>query len=111
MKNFIQNGDVITIPAAPYARTSGQGVLMGSLFGICTSDAAAGASVEVVNEGICDVTALTTDVGTVGTKMYWDDTNKRLTVTAAGSVLVGVLVAAKAGTDTTARVYLDGVIR
>lgn len=111
MKNFVQNGDVITIPAAPYARSSGQGVLMGSLFGICTSDVLIGAAVEVVNEGIVDVTALATDVATVGTKVYWDDTNKRLTVTAAGSVLVGVTTLPKINGDTTARVYLDGAIR
>jgi predicted RecA/RadA family phage recombinase len=65
----------------------------------------------VVTEGVFDVTALTADTGNPGTKMYWDNTNSRLTTTATGNVLVGCLTAAKTSSDTTARVYLDGVIR
>ena len=40
MKNFIQPGDSLTV-SAPYAVTSGQGVLVGALFGIAAYDAAA----------------------------------------------------------------------
>lgn len=110
MKNFVQTGDVITVPA-PYAVSSGQGVLVGSLFGVATCDAANGANVDIVPEGVFDITALTSDTGTVGAKMYWDSTNKRLTTTATSNTLVGALTAAKGSSDTTARVYLDGVIR
>jgi predicted RecA/RadA family phage recombinase len=110
MKNFVQGGEVITV-AAPYALTSGQGVLVGSLFGVAAFDAANGANVEIATEGVFDVTALTADTGAQGTKMYWDNTNRRLTVTASGNTLVGALLVAKGGSDTTARVYLDGVIR
>ena len=39
MKNFIQPGDSLTV-SAPYAVTSGQGVLIGALFGIAAYDAA-----------------------------------------------------------------------
>jgi predicted RecA/RadA family phage recombinase len=110
MKNFVQSGEVLTV-TAPYAVTGGQGVLVGALFGVATCDAANGASVEIVPEGVFDITALTTDVGTQGAKMYWDNVNRRLTTTAAGNTLVGALTVAKGGADTTARVYLDGVIR
>lgn len=110
MKNFVQTGDKITVPA-PGTVASGAGVLVGSLFGIAAYSATAGNPVEIVPEGVFDVTALQTDTGTVGAKMYWDDTNKRLTTTASGNVLVGALTAAKTSSDTTARVYLDGVIR
>jgi predicted RecA/RadA family phage recombinase len=110
MKNFVQEGDIITV-AAPYAVTSGQGVLVGSLFGVAAFDAANGANVEIMPEGVFDITALTADTGTQGTKMYWDNTNRRLTITASGNTLVGALTVAKGGADTTARVYLDGVIR
>lgn len=110
MKNFVQSGDAITV-TAPYAVSSGQGVLVGSLFGVATCDAANGASVEIVPEGVFDITALTADTGTAGTKMYWDDTNRRLTTTATSNTLVGVLTLDKGGSDTTARVYLDGSIR
>jgi predicted RecA/RadA family phage recombinase len=110
MKNYVQAGENLTVPA-PYALTSGQGALVGSLFGIAAADAANGADVVLVTEGVFDITALTTDTGAVGTKVYWDNTNKRITTTATSNQLVGVLAAAKGGSDTTARVYLDGAIR
>lgn len=110
MKNFVQQAGIVTV-AAPYALTSGMAVLVGSLFGVAAADAAIGAPVEIKLQGVFDITALTADVGAVGTKMYWDAVNKRLTITAAGSTLVGCLTAAKSGTDATARVYLDGTIR
>jgi predicted RecA/RadA family phage recombinase len=110
MKNFVQNGDMLTV-AAPYTVIGGQGVLVGSLFGIAACDAANGANVEIATEGVFDITALTTDTGAIGTKMYWDNTNKRLTTTLTSNTLVGCLTAAKGASDTTARVYLDGAIR
>ena len=110
MKNYVQPGDVITV-VAPYAVTSGQGVLVGSLFGVATCDAANGTNVDIMPEGVFDITALTTDTGTAGTKMYWDNTNKRLTTTSTSNTLVGCLTAAKGSSDTTARVYLDGCTR
>lgn len=110
MKNFVQSGDVLTV-TAPYALTGGAGALVGSLFGVATRDAANGAQVELVTEGVFDLTANTADTGTLGTKVYWDNTNKRVTTTATSNTLIGVLAADKSGTDTTARVYVDGVIR
>lgn len=110
MKNFVQEGEVVPV-VAPYNVTSGQGVLVGSLFGVAAYDALAGANVEVKTEGVFDITALAADVGAQGVKIYWDNANRRLTVTAAGSQLVGVLTVAKVNGDLTARAYLDGAIR
>ena len=109
-KNYVQEGDVITL-VAPYAVSAGAGALVGSLFGIALSDVASGASGEFRIEGVFDITALSTDVATQGTKVYWDNTNKRITVTSAGNTLVGAVTQAKASGDTTARVYLDGAVR
>lgn len=110
MKNFIQTGDVVAV-IAPYAIASGQGVLVGSMFGVAAYDAANGAPVDIKREGVFDITALTADAAAAGTKVYWDNTNRRLTVTADANSLVGCLTLAKLGTDTTARVLLDGAIR
>jgi predicted RecA/RadA family phage recombinase len=110
MKNFVQHGDVIPV-IAPYAVVSGQGVLLGVLFGVAAYDAAQGAPVEIKRKGVFDITALTADTGAQGTKMYWDATNRRLTTTATNNTLVGATIVAKSGTDTTARVLLDGVVR
>lgn len=110
MKNYVQEGDVLTVNA-PYAVLSGAGVLVGALFGIATRDAGNGASVDIMPEGVFDVTANAADTGPAGTKVYWDNTNKRITTTATSNTLVGALTLDKANGDTTARVYLDGVIR
>lgn len=110
MKNFVQDGDVVAV-SAPYALTSGQGALVGAMFGVAAYDAANGSSVDIKRRGVFDITALTADTGAIGAKVYWDNTAKRLTVTATANTLVGCLTLAKLGTDTTARVYLDGAIR
>lgn len=108
MKNFVQEGDVITV-AAPYALASGDGALVGSLFGVATNAAVSGANVELIIEGVVMLKALGTDTGAVGTKMYWDNTNKQLTTTATSNSLVGVLTVAKTGGQTTATVRLNAV--
>lgn len=110
MKNLVQRGDVVTV-AAPYAVASGGGVLVGSLFGVATADAANGAALEIVPKGVFDLTALSTDAAAAGAKIYWDNTNKRLTTTATSNTLVGCLTQAKANGEATARVLLDGCIR
>ena len=110
MKNFVQAGKTITV-IAPYAVSSGMGVLVGVLFGVAAFDAAQGAAVEIAREGVFDVLAVTADTATPGTKVYWDNTARKLTTTVGSNPLVGATTAAKAGTDTTARVLLDGTFR
>lgn len=108
MKNFVQEGDVITV-AAPYALASGDGALVGSLFGVATNAAASGATVEIVLEGVVTLKALGTDTGSVGAKMYWDNTAKQLTATATANSLVGALTVAKTAGQTTATIRLNAV--
>jgi predicted RecA/RadA family phage recombinase len=67
--------------------------------------------VEIKTTGVFDLVALSTDTPSVGTKAYWDDTNKRLTTTVGSNVLVGAFVAAKANGVAVGRVYLDGAVR
>jgi len=110
MKNYAQSGDTVTV-TAPRALASGEGCLVGSLFGVAASAAANGADVELKREGIFNITTLSTDTGSVGTKMYWDNTNFRLTTTLTANTLVGVLAAAKTSGQTTSTVLLDGAVR
>lgn len=110
MRNFVQNGDVVTV-LAPYAVFSGQGVLVGAVFGIAATDAANGAPVEIKRRGVFDVAALGTDAGAQCAKIYWDNTARRLTVTATNNTLVGALADAKLNGDATARALLDGTVR
>ena len=108
MKNFFQSGNIITL-IAPYALASGDGMLVGSIFGVATNAAASGAAVEAwVDAAVVTLAAVTADTGAVGTKMYWDNTAKKLTITATANSLVGVLTVAKTGADTTATIRMNG---
>lgn len=111
MKNYVQEGDYIEV-VLPYARLSGEGVLVGSLFGVCVVDGASGASINIHTEGVYDLTAAT-GAGTdavVGAKAYWDNTNKRITPVSTSNSYVGVFMAAKATADAVARVRLNEMV-
>lgn len=110
MKNYVQAGVVVTL-LAPNALNPGDGVLVGSIFGVATTAAANGFPVEVRREGVVDLPALNTDTAPQGAKAYWDATNKRITATAASNTLVGAFLNAKGNGDLTARILLDATVR
>ena len=108
MRNYVQPGNTITL-SVPYAVTSGDGLLVGSIFGIASGDAALNDPVEVALTGVFDLTKVGSQAWTVGAKVYWDDTNKRTTSVATSNSLIGVAtepVAGGAG-DTIGRVRLN----
>lgn len=93
MKNFIQDGDTLTV-TAPYALLSGQGCLVGSIFGVACSDALISTEVEIKTTGVFDLVKAGSQEWTVGARIYWDDTAKVCTTTAASNKLIGVAAAA-----------------
>lgn len=99
MKNKIQDGKVLTL-TAPYQRNAGEAALVGKIFGVAVNTVASGVEGEFETEGVFDLTKLTTDDVAQGVDLYWDNTNKRLTVTATGNTLVAKAVKA-AGTSAT----------
>lgn len=109
MKNFVQDGDTLTL-AAPYALTSGQGFLVGSLFAVANADAANGATVEGSTEGVFDLAKATGQAWTQGVKVYWDNTAKNVTTTLTSNTLIGVATAAAVSGATVGRVYVTGQI-
>ncbi|MGS4947326.1 DUF2190 family protein [Meridianimarinicoccus sp. RP-17] len=108
MKNYVQPGATLTL-TAPYAVTSGDGLLVGAIFGVAAGDAANGATVEAALTGVFDLTKIGSQAWTVGAKVYWDDTNKRCTTVTTDNTLIGVAVEAVAGGagDTIGRVRLN----
>ena len=109
MKNYVQPGNTITL-TAPYAVTSGDGLLVGSIFGVASGTAALGEPVEATLAGVFDITKIGSQAWTAGAKVYWDDTNKRCTNVATSNTLIGVATEAVAGGagDTIGRVRLNG---
>ena len=109
MKNLVADGNTVTV-AAPAAVTSGDGVLVGSMFGVAQTDAANGADVVIVTTGVFDLPKVGSQAWTVGVKVYWDDGNSRCTTASSSNTLIGVAVAAvgSGAGETTGRVRLNG---
>lgn len=114
MKNFISGDDLITVPAFPYARLSGEGVKMGQLFGVATTDVGNGAEGVIKTRGVVELVKIGTQAWGFGALVYWDDTNKRCTTAStAGNLLIGtanIVVGAGAG-ETLGLVRLSGAPR
>jgi predicted RecA/RadA family phage recombinase len=108
MRNFVQPGESLTL-SAPNAVTSGQGVLVGAIFGIAAYDAAQSATVEVQTEGVFDISKEPSLAITAGARVFWDDTNRRITTTATSNYHVGVATQSALAADTKVRVWTERV--
>ena len=87
MKNFISRGAVLTL-TAPRDLSSGEMFVVGDLPGVAQTDAVSGSSVEALTVG--EVRLPKTNVEIVqGKKVYWNDTNREVTLTASGAVPIG----------------------
>lgn len=104
MKNFIQPGNVVSIPA-PAAVESGDIVVAGSLVGIASNTAALGANVDVALTGVYEVAKVAADVVTVGAPIYVD-ANGLATVTATANDRLGAAVEAAGNGVATVKVRL-----
>ncbi len=106
MKNHIQRGDTLTIPAPAGGVLSGGMVLSGSLFGVAASDADAGEDVAVSVEGVFELPKASADTVTVGAKLYHDAAADELTTVSTDNTLVGYAAAAAGAGVTTVTVKL-----
>lgn len=108
MKNFIQPGDNLTIPA-PYAVLAGGVVIVAAIIGIAAGSAASGAPVDVATSGVFELPKVGADAFTLGAAVYWDAAAKLATTTSTGgNVKIGVAVAAAGATTPAVRVRLSG---
>ena len=94
-KNYVGEGDVLNFVAAA-AVLAGAGVLIGKRVGVSLADVAAGATGVASVTGVYSLPKLSTDAVAQGDLLYWDNTNKRLTVTATANTLAGYAAAASA---------------
>lgn len=109
MKNYIQPGKTLSV-TAPAAVSAGVGVLIGSLFGVAAHSAAISTPVEIDTEGVFLMAKETGAAWTVGAPVFWDDTNKRFTLTDAANKRAGIAVVAAASGDATGYVKLIPII-
>lgn len=87
--NYIQAGENVTL-AAPYDVTSGDGALVGALFGVAQTTALSGADVVLATCGVWQLTKVGSQAWAVGDLIYWDDANTRCTTGTIGPSPIGV---------------------
>jgi predicted RecA/RadA family phage recombinase len=88
MKNYIQPGEKITIKA-PADVLSGDGVLVGSMFGVAAVSAKEGEDVTIVRKGVFNLNKLPAQSWDEGAKVYWNNTAKQCTTVASGNAHIG----------------------
>lgn len=107
MRNFIQRGDTITIPA-PAAVTGGSVVIVGSIVGVAAGDAASGADVDVVTVGVFAMPKVAALAIAAGDVVYFDAATALVNKTSSGNTKVGVAVEAAANPSGSVAVRLSG---
>lgn len=110
MKNFIQPGEHVTVPA-PADLASGDLVAVGALYGVAQADAATGEDVTLVRRGVFELPKTSAQAWTLGAKIYWAAGTSECTTTATGNTLIGMAAAAAANPSDTGLVLLDGAAR
>jgi predicted RecA/RadA family phage recombinase len=91
MKNYVQAGDAIYVPAPTGGCKSGDIVVVANIFGVAGTTQAAGEIVAVHNDGIYSLTKKTNQAWTPGQLIYWDTGNKWATsVKITNCMLIGV---------------------
>ncbi len=109
MQNYIQNGHVITVTTPAGGITSGEGLIVGSIFGVAAYTAAEGDPLELATTGVYQLPKATAAVLAVGARVAWDNTAKNINVLGAGRFPVGIATEAAGNGITSVAVRLDGV--
>ncbi len=107
MKNFVQKGDVLDL-SIPDGRLSGQGVLVGSIYGIAAESNESGSAAirAVAVEGVVEVAKLAADNMSVGDKVNWNDSNLEVQLATSDLDNVGTVVEAAAASSTVVKIKL-----
>ena len=105
MKNYVQVGRVLTVPA-PVAVLGGEALVIGDLKGVASGDAEAGASVDLHVEGVFRLPKIASAFA-VGDVAHFDPTLKLITADVA-SPRLGVVVAAALADAATCDVRING---
>lgn len=110
MKNYAQDGDIITIVPA-VAVASGVGYLAGAaLFGVATGNVSANAEGEFQTEGVVEIAKTSALAIAVGDRLYWDAANKCVNKTSDAQQCVGVAIAAAANPSPTVTMKLGAYL-
>lgn len=108
MKNYVQEGDTMTMTAPGGGVVSGSPYLIGALFGVAVVTATAGVDFELRVKGVfSDMPKATGEVWSKGDPLYWDATAGKLTKTAGNNLNVAVVAEAALTGDATGTVKIN----
>lgn len=107
MKNYVQKGENLTLPA-PADVASGELVVINSIFGIAAQAAATGADVDLATSGVFTLAKVSALAIAIGDKVYFDAATKLVNKTSSGNTYVGVAVTAAANPSGFVNVRLNG---
>lgn len=107
-KNFVQDGNCITMIAPSGGVTSSIAVLIGATFGVALVDAAENEEFELGVVGVWEISKVAADTATAGDQAFYNTTSKLISSDPTGAVAVGVFIADATNGATTATVRLDG---
>jgi predicted RecA/RadA family phage recombinase len=106
MKNFIQPGHSVQIPA-PGNVTGGVGVLTGTVFHVPQQTALNGVPVETCIDGVVDLPKAAVAIALFDLA-YWDNGAKVVTNVSSGTTKIGIFTAAALAGASLGRVRLNG---
>lgn len=109
MKNHLQNGHVIAVPTPAGGIASGEGLIVGNIFGIAAYSTAEGDPLELATPGVYRLPKASAAVLTVGARVAWNNTAGQVNTPGSGRFPIGVAVEAAGSGVTSVAVRLDGV--
>ena len=109
MKNFIQNGASITMPAPAGGVTSGDGVIIGSIFGVSSSTAAEGEAVSIATVGVYALPKAISTSFASGGAVSFDISTRRCVGPGSGKYPIGAAIEAAGNGASAVKVRLNGV--
>lgn len=98
--NYVQRGDVVTVASPTGGVSSGDGVLIGGLFGVATATVAQTLDLELAVTGVWTLPSNSGDTFALGTKVYWDATAGECVDTATTDKEIGIALGAASAADT-----------
>lgn len=106
---FRAPGDTVNF-VAEADHNSGDGIVLGDLFGVVLADVITGDLGGASVTGVHELPVLGTDNVTIGQRLYWNAGNEALTLTEAGNLAIGKAAGSSgAGVTTVEALLLPGL--
>lgn len=110
MKNYVQPGNTLTVPAPSGGVSSGDPVAIGSLRGFASADAAEGDDVAIARTGVFTVVKESGAAWAVGDKVYLKADGSAFNKTATANTLFGFATKAALSADVAGEIILADTI-